>query len=191
MSKRRAGSAARVVKDGRMMNLARSRLIPLVVLAAASVAPAASRAQAASTPAPAAASSGRAVTPDMLATMIKLSASIGMDSQLPAPIAAALGFSTAGQPWPDRQFAVQSNATGTVHAVALSRGSDPDIVLSVRGPAAISVFRVRRDGALVSAVNFFTQTKQTAPLSPLEARSGYEAECVFWVTNLDHLAAGN
>jgi hypothetical protein len=183
------------------MNFAPRHIAPgrralIAALAIAALAPGASWAQAAATSrAPATAGSDRVVTPNMLAKMLKLAASIGIDSELPPSVATALGLSTTGaatgQAWLDRQFAVQSNATGTVHAVAFSRANDGDMVLSVRGPAAISIFRIHRDGVLVSAVNFFPETKQTTPLSPLEAQDGYAAECVFWLTNLDPLVAAN
>jgi hypothetical protein len=163
-------------------------LILAAVLAALVSAPAPAWAQVA----PGSGSDQRpAITPDMVTKILGLMPSIGMDTQLPAPVASALGLTVTGQGWPDRQFAVQANDTGTVHAIAVSRSADPDILFSTRGPAAITVFRLRRDGVLVSAINFFTLTRQTAVIPPTEARTEFTTEKVFWLTSLDALIAGN
>jgi len=151
----------------------RSRFILLAILAMAPLAPTVSRAQAA----------GPNAAADLQAKMLKLISLAGSDIELPAPIAGALGLG-AGQAWPDRQFSVRSSATATIHAMAAGRGGETDIVLSVRGAAAITVFRVDGKGSLVSATNFFLLTKQTAPVSPAEARA-------FWAANIDALIARN
>ena len=166
----------------------RSRIALLAILATAFVAPNVPRAQAAkanvaATPA----SSNATATTKLLAKMLKLISLMGADRDIPPPIAGALGLAATGEAWPDRQFAFEWKPSATLHAVAISRGADPDIVLSVRGPAAVSVYRAHRDGTLVSATNFFLETKQIATLSPAEARAGFSRECAFWAAHIDAL----
>ena len=156
----------------------------LVMITAVAAAPFAARTQ---TPPAHAAES--VLAPSVVAQLLTLNAASGRDGEMPAPIAVALGLSTAGQPWPDRQVAVVSNDTGAVHAVAVGLGGEKDIILSVRGPVAISAFRVRRDGTLVSATEYFTTTKLTSPMQPAEARSGFAEECAFWAAHVDRLLA--
>jgi hypothetical protein len=121
--------------------------------------------------------------------LLKLIAAAGVDTALPAPVAAALGLATGGQPWPDRQFAVQSTDSGALHAAAVHRGAEPDMVFSVRGPAAISIFRVRRDGTLVSATAFFSDTHLTASLPLTQSEADFAAEGGFWALHVDGLSS--
>ena len=159
----------------------RRRLILTAALALAPLAPPPSRGQ----PAPPA---RPAISPAVLDKLLKLIAGLGVDTQLPAPIAAALGLGDAAQqPWPDRQFAVTSDQAGTLHAVAIHRGSDPDMVFSVSGPAAISVFRAHRDGTLVAATAYFPQTHLTASMPLGQSQTDFAAERVFWATHVDGL----
>ena len=58
-------------------------------------------------------------------------------------------------------------------------------MLTVRGPAAVSVFRVRADGTLDKGANFFLQTNQTMPMFPAEAQAEFAAELGFWAANID------
>ena len=162
----------------------RSRIALLTILAASLVAPNIPRAQAAKANlAPADAT----VTTGLLAKMLKLISVEGADRDIPPPIAGSLGLAAAGEAWPDRQFAFEWKPSATLHAVAISRGADQDIVLSVRGPAAVSVYRAHRNGTLVSATNFFLETKQIATLSPAEAQAGFSRECAFWAAHIDAL----
>jgi len=174
-----------------------SRYALLATLAMSPLAPIASGAHAATVNAAAATSSTNApiapgvLAPEVLAKVLNLISLVGSDRDLPAPIAGSLGLAVSGQPWPDRQFAVQWTPTRTLHAVAISRGADPDLIFSVRGPAAVTIFRTHRDGTLVSATNFFMQTNQAVPLRPDEARAGFAAERAFWTNNIDALVAQN
>jgi hypothetical protein len=129
----------------------------------------------------------RAMPPGVVEKLLKLIAGLGVDTNLPAPIAAALGLGAAGQPWPDRQFAVKSGDNGSLHAVATHRGPDPDVIFSVTGPAAISVFRARREGTLVTATAYFPETHLTANLPPAESQANFGAEGAFWVSHVDAL----
>ncbi len=125
------------------------------------------------------------LAPAVLTKMLELNTASGRDGDMPAPIAAALGLTQTGQSWPDRQIAVASHDTGMVHALAVSRGADQDLILSVRGPVAISAFRMRRDGTLVSATDYFTATRQAAPLSSERSRAGFADECAFWSAHIE------
>ena len=165
-------------------------------MAVATLAPCALWAQAAapapSVPAPALAAPAppgapRAINPAVLAKLLKLIASAGADIDVPASVAGPLGLGE-GKAWPARQFAVQASATGSVHAVALGRSDDQDIVFSVRGPAAVSVFRAHRDGTLVTATNLFEGTNQSAALPPGEAQADFAAEGAFWAANVDSVS---
>jgi hypothetical protein len=118
--------------------------------------------------------------------LLKLIASLGVDTTLPAPIASALSLGTAGQPWPDRQFAV-SDQEGEHHAVAIHHGDEPDMIFSVSGPAAISIFRAHRDGTLVSATAYFPDTRLTADLPLAQSKMDFAAEGAFWTTHVDAL----
>ena len=174
------------------------RRIRLAVLAALAAAPVSLDAAFAQAPTAKPDSTGPAqpatkspVTPDMLARILKFIASAGHDGELPATIAGPLGLATAAQAWPDRQFAVQGDETGTVHAIAISRAADSDLVFSVRGPAAITVFRAHRDGTLVDAVDFFPGTQQSMKAPPGQARTDFAAECAFWSKTMAALDAAN
>ena len=131
------------------------------------------------------------INPDMLARILKIISSAGHDGELPASIAGPLGLTNPAQAWPDRQFAVQGNETGAVHAIAISRAADSDLVFSVRRPAAISIFRAHRDGTLVDAVDFFPGTQQSMKAPVGQARTDFAAECAFWAKTLAALDADN
>jgi hypothetical protein len=144
-------------------------------------------------PLPAGANPAAAAVPDLplslLARMLKLTSPGGASSELPAAIAQALGLGADGKAWPDRQYAVEATSTGAVHAIAVGRGEDPDVVISVRGPAAISIFRVTLTGKLVAAVNFFPETKLTTPMPLAQARDALWQERAFWAAHIDQLGA--
>jgi hypothetical protein len=131
----------------------------------------------------------RGVPPGVIDKLLKLIVAAGVDTVLPASVGTALGFPANGQPWPDRQFAVQSTESGTLHAVAINRGAEPDMIFSTRGPAAISIFRARRDGTLVSATAFFSDTHLTATLPPAQSQADFTAEGAFWALHVDALVS--
>ena len=158
----------------------RRRLILTAALALAPLAPLPSLGQPAPPPRP-------AMPPALLDKILKLIASLGVDTVLPAPIAADLGLGAAGQPWPDRQLAVTSDQSGALHAVAIHRGSDQDMIFSASGPAAISVFRAHRDGTLVASTAYFPETHLTASLPMGQSQTEFAAERVFWATHVDGL----
>ena len=157
----------------------RRRLILTAALALAPLAPAPSRSQATAPRAP--------MPPGVIEKLLRLIAAVGVDTTLPGPIAAAVGLVAGGQSWPDRQFAVKSDDDGALHAVAIHRGSDPDMVFSVSGPAAISVFRARRDGTLMAATAYFPETHLTANLPLAQSQADFAAQGVFWASHVDAL----
>jgi hypothetical protein len=168
------------------MNLSRFALSALLAISPFAVTLAKAQTAAAAGPA-----SAPALPPAVLARLLKLMAVSGVDSEMPASIATALGVTTAGPSWPDRQLAVESSASGSVHALTMGRGDDMALMLSARGPAAISVYRIRRDGVVVSGVDYFLQTKQVTPLTPAQVEAGFAAERSFWMANIDRLDASN
>jgi|SRR5579859_6637073 len=157
----------------------RRRLI-LTALALAPLASPPARGQPAPPPRP-------AIPPGVIDKLLKLIAAMGVDAVLPAPIAAALGLGAAGQPWPDRQFAVQSDQDGAHHAVAIHRGEDLDMIFSVSGPAAIAIFRVHRDGTLAAATAYFPDTRLTADLPLGQSQTDFAGEKAFWAAHVDAL----
>lgn len=165
------------------------KVIALSALLLLTTTPGRALAEAAGSPPPA--ESRAVVTPTLAAKLRKLVDAAGAESALPASIATALGFTAGGQPWPDRQAAVQSHGTGTVHAVAVGATPGGDFALSVRGPAAITVFRVRADGTMAGAVSYFQDTKQAMALFPGQAKTDFAAEVVFWSSTIDGLITPN
>lgn len=141
-------------------------------------------------PAAAAASASRPIPAAVIGKLLEQVAAKGRDSALPGPIASALGL-PAGEAWTNRQFAVRSSATGAVHTIAAGARADSDLVLSNRGDAAITIFRIRRDGALVSAVYFFPLTQTNAVLPPAEAAHDFDEERLFWIRAIDMIGADN
>ncbi len=135
---------------------------------------------------PAAAS--RPIPAAVIGKLLEQVAAKGRDSTLPTAIASALGLPGA-EPWTNRQFAVRSSATGAIHAIAAGVRPDSDLVLSNRGDAAITIFRIRRDGALVSAVYFFPLTQTNAVLPPTEAAHDFDEERLFWIRAIDTIGA--
>jgi hypothetical protein len=136
--------------------------------------------------------SSSGMTPDLRAKLVKLVSASGLDREIPAALAGNLGLAAAGATWPDRQFTVRLDAASPLHAVAVGRGgADQDMVFSVRGPAAISVFHVGPDGTVKSAASFFLQTGAAMTLPLAEARSEFAAELAFWTANIDAVSAPN
>lgn len=162
--------------------------VALALVAAVLFAPAVAGAQGANLAAPAA-PAAKPIPPAVIAKLIEHIAADGRDASLPPAIAAALGLGAGGEAWPSRQFAVQSQATGVVHAAAAGARPDSDLILSTRGDAAITIFRLRRDGALVGAVYFFPETQSVAPAPTGAAAHDFDDERVFWQRTIETLSA--
>ncbi len=130
-----------------------------------------------------------AMNPVVLAKLMSLIGRAGHDTDLPGPIVAALGLPNTGQSWPDRQFAVQSHDPEALHAVALGQGEGADVVFSVKGPAAISIFRADRHGALLGATTYVPETRLTMSPPAATAAADFATECAFWAIHIDGLAS--
>jgi hypothetical protein len=162
------------------------RLVLAALIAVSLVSPGLAAAQ----PHPDAPAPDRTLRPELLGRLLALIAEKGRDGDLPAAISTALGLVPTAQTWADRQFAVISDVNGEVHAVAVSRGTDQDLVFSSRGEVAITIFRVQRDGTVVSAVNFFPQSQQSGSVPLALARNQFADECLFWTQALAKLGSG-
>jgi hypothetical protein len=127
------------------------------------------------------------MNPSVLARLLAVIAKGGHDTELPPAIATALGLTASGKPWPDRQFAVQSHESGALHAIALGQGEGADIILSVKGPAAISIFRADHQGTLIGATSYFPETGLTMTPPAAASRIEFAAECAFWAIHIDDL----
>ncbi len=128
-----------------------------------------------------------ALTPGFIAKVLALMSRHGNDRETPAPFANALGLTPAGESWANRQVAATGQKTQFLHSFAVSRGSDTDILLSVRRPDALLAFRAHRDGTLVSALSYDIKTRQITLLEPQVAKTRFADECAFWAASLDAL----
>jgi hypothetical protein len=99
--------------------------------------------------------------------------------------ASPLGLSPAGAAWQTRQLVLKDSANSTMHGFAISRGTDPDIILSRRDAKSVYAFRSSRDGELVSAIMADRSTKQVTLLSRSEAKAEFDSEWKFWYNNID------
>lgn len=145
-----------------------------------------------STEAPVAAvsNSGSALTPEVMSKMEQLIASKGRDKELDAAFASALGLTATGQKWQERQIATRSSSSNLVHGFAISRGGDQDVVLYIRRPKAIYIFRAHRDGKVVTALVCDNQTGQITMRGPAEAQGELGVELAMWASNVDDLISG-
>jgi len=160
----------------------RGWLTGLALLAALATAPCA-----ASTQASADGALTRPMPPAVMAKLLHHVELGGRPGVLPASLAPVLGLAPSGQTWAFKQFAVRTPDTGVIHALAVGVAAPSDLVFSARGDVAITVFRVRRDGALVSAVNFFPQTQTSVALPAAEAAGAFANERGFWIRTADDL----
>jgi len=139
-------------------------------------------------PAPAAPANST-LTPEFLEKMLKLIAAQGQDRDCPAAFANPLGLGATGQTWADHQAVAYGKTTGFLYGFAVSRGSDQDVLITVRRPKDILAFRSRRDGTLVSAFAFEIQSKQLGMRPPAKAQEDFIEVCEFWRANVDKLLA--
>lgn len=159
------------------------------MLVCAVVAGSGARAVAAAAPAATAAPSpGAMLTPALLAKVLRLIDLRGVEREVPPNYANALGMTASGAAWPDRQ---QAATQGTVlHGFAVSRGTDQDVVVSVRDQAELRVFRVRRDGGMVVAACIVDLGDGDITMrAPAEAQAQLDEEMRFWATYVDQLLA--
>jgi hypothetical protein len=156
------------------------RLVSLTLLALLAFVPTGLRAQ------------NSSMSPDLMSKMLQLIASKGTDREINKYIATALGLTSGGKGWPDRQIAsrLSTDPQSATHGFAVSRGSEQDVVLYKRDPdASVRLFRARRDGKLVKAGFTTYQGTQVTMRAPADAQKELETELAYWTANVDRLLA--
>ena len=132
-----------------------------------------------------------ALTPQLMTKMLQLIALRGIDRELAAEFANPLGLTNPGQSWPNRQVASYGVPSKFNHGFAVSRGSDQDIVISLRSPETIYVFRSNRGGKIVAARSCDIKNGgQITMLDFADAQKALDNEIRFWAKNVDKLIAG-
>ena len=122
-----------------------------------------------------------ALTPDVLSKMLDYIARVGTDREVPADVASRLGLS-AGQVWPSRQAGLKETPSGLLHGVYAARGREKDLLLTLTSASRdkVDVYRIRRDGILVTAVSFDPATHQFIERDQAETQKGLDAELIYW-----------
>jgi hypothetical protein len=90
-------------------------------------------------------------TPELLTRMLDFIARKGTDRDVPALFANGMFLTSAGEAWPSRQLVREEIASGIIHSISISRGSNKDILLSKNTKERIDIYRIERDGILVVA----------------------------------------
>src|SRR6185295_7290145 len=166
-------------------------LTPVLVSFGSDVVWAAADASAAVAPAMAAVDPDSPLTSEVMSKMLQLIALRGTDRDLPALYANALGLSAEGQTWPDRQSAANEDPDNILHAFAVGRGGDRDIVISVLRENSLHAFRAHRDGKVVTALISDKQTGKITMRAPAEAQKELDVELAFWASGVEKLIAGH
>jgi len=128
-----------------------------------------------------------ALTPQLMTKMLQLIAVSGSNRELAAEFAHPLGLTATGQSWPNRQVASYGIPSNFNHGFAVSRGSDQDVVLSLRTPDTIYVFRSDRHGASATALSCDVKNGNIITLNFVNARKALDNEIRFWAKNVDKL----
>jgi hypothetical protein len=139
---------------------------------------------------PAATPSGpEKLTPDLLSKLLRLNTLKGTERVVPAPFANALGLGKPGQGWPDHDIGITFASDNLTHGFAVSRGTDQDVLISVRYPESIRTIRSTRDGKAVAGL-VYDHTTNLITLMPIDqAQTGLDAEFAFWAAGIDKLLA--
>jgi hypothetical protein len=106
-----------------------------------------------------------ALTPDVLSKMLDYIARDGTDREVPADVPSRLGLSGVGQVWPSRQAGLK----------------DLLLTLTSASKDKVDVYRIRRDGTLVTAVSLDAK-RQFIERDRAETQKGLDAELVYWST---------
>lgn len=129
------------------------------------------------------------VAPQLLCKMLPYIASNGTDRELPVQFAGPLGLSAPGATWSYRGIGIGDPDPEHIYGFAVSRSSDPDIMVSKRIPGSIHVFRASRDGNVIKALTFDLSTKQVKMIAPAEAQVEFGTIRNFWANEIDDLIA--
>jgi hypothetical protein len=115
-----------------------------------------------------------ALTPGLLDKLLGLTVRKGNELQLPSWATKPLGI-PAG--WISISVAVPDSRAGFYHSFSISKGSDQDIIFSLRAPDSVHLFRTRRDGTLISAavVNLDATLRDG-----VDTQNELRAELAFW-----------
>jgi hypothetical protein len=115
-----------------------------------------------------------------MAKLLALMADKGIDRELPAPLANALGLGAAGQPWLGRSLSIGEVNTD-LRGFAVSRGADQDIVVSLSIPGkSLSCYRAHRDGTVTTAIVADLTTLSIATRDRAEAQKSFNGEIAVW-----------
>ena len=118
-------------------------------------------------------------TPELMAKMLEVIAVKGVDRELTALAANALGLTASGQTWASRSVTWKED-NGKLHGFYISRGAEPDLVMTMIVPGTAYYYRVRRDGTATAAFTLDVQTRQITMRAPAEAQKSLDAELALW-----------
>ncbi|HEY3887958.1 MAG TPA: hypothetical protein VGL73_05240 [Caulobacteraceae bacterium] len=127
------------------------------------------------------------LTPDLTAKLMTLAATKGHGGKVAPRFANSLGLTATGQIWTGRE-AEADNSAGH-HFVDVGPGPNGEILLTLLTPNAVTAYRVRRDGTLLSALSADVATRAITMLSPADAQPSFAAECAFWAQHIDSFLA--
>jgi len=132
--------------------------------------------------APVSAHSTPVLTPALMEKMLKLIADKGIDHNLIAPLANALGFGASGQGWPSRSVAAGDPAS-VLHGFYICSGDEQDIAVTM-GIAGKSLYgyRAHRDGTLTAAFIGDIPTHKITPRDLSEAQKDFDNEIAIWAS---------
>lgn len=120
------------------------------------------------------------LTPEVMGKILKLIAEKGIDREMIAIVANSLGLSASGQTWASRSITLDEK-NGTFHGFYISRGAEPDLVISLNLLGKVLyVYRVRRDGTATAALILDEQTRQVTMRTPAEAQKSLDVELARW-----------
>jgi hypothetical protein len=131
------------------------------------------------------AASGPVFNAEVMNKVLQLISSKGKDGTVSPAIASTLGL-TSGETWLDHKVAVIAPDKMN-HGFAISRGADQDVVLYVRYPDTVHIFRAHRDGTLVAALTYNNQTQAIVVLPIAEAQAEHASELAIWAGSIDKL----
>jgi hypothetical protein len=143
------------------------------------------------TPAAATSAPTPSLSPELLNKILELLARRGYDKPLYAGYADFLKLAAPGQTWIYRGFSAVNHAHPNVlHAVAINQGPDQDMLIShVEIPVSIHLFRIGRDGKVISSMYMNLKTQEAVAPDPAEAQAEVNSEYAYWASAIDQLLA--
>jgi hypothetical protein len=139
------------------------------------------------------ASSPGPLNPELMAKMQVLLKHAGKDIDINPTLSARLGLTREDEAWACRQVAgTVKMQPGYLHSFSISRdGADPDLLLGLRTPTQLYIFRSNRDGAVVDGGAIVTdnRTGQSVVLDRQDAQARLNQEFTFWAEIINQLLA--